>query len=694
MSETNINKNKLNTLQISPINTPEKKSNEKPISKIDPNFTIIFRSIQKEINESDINEKEKNDLMYILNTFEAGILFFHTYVDNSLPIYSIINSYFVNDILFICVVELIIFNQDVTYTKHNFTSYDTLKNTYNIRNIKLDSNVQKGGGIKASISTLLNHFNETINIDNLVNTETEKLSTPGNYELPNTLMTEIENSMASSINNNILTTDNTELNNKIYNIINNLYNKEYNKINPSLKNSKNKYLSNMNNGRKEKYYRDEFSKILYRFYDKIIASLRNKYKSNKDVQFYKEEESTAKKISPGGIEISNKILSIISRGVLDYTRPEYKKHIKKDDGFQNMYEGERKSILQIAKEGIVPSKLDDNLIADFNKCLKNDYKNKKQDINKNNAVNVLSGLYTKKPYIINNAMTVANADKKRIIDILFEQGFKPLCPISSILDAQGGLGSCRSGKLSQGYVSSPINIYILGGEADNGTSTMEMNFEIPKGVKGNYILSYYAMYDELNINDCQINAVIADSVLTILSASNTFETMLDHIERRFQKNNNSSDWSIFDRKTDLENLIKVGSRKMIGDFLQELNAIVENGGFVNNEPVYNDKILLTQNDQPSTVRSSYLLLHKETTGDINRNSAITYITPSRGYLYHNNLRLTGGQKRKTKKKIQINKHNNTKKNKKKYEKQPRFIRNKNTKKIYKITHNKSRKIKK
>lgn len=84
------------------------------------------------------------------------------------------------------------------------------------------------------------------------------------------------------------------------------------------------------------------------------------------------------------------------------------------------------------------------------------------------------------------------------------------------------------------------------------------------------------------------------------------------------------------------------------DFLQELNAIVENGGFASMVPQYNNKshILLTNGDQPSTVRAAYLLLHDETEG-INPNAAVTFITTAQGYLYRKNTLLGGGKKKKT-----------------------------------------------
>ncbi len=101
----------------------------------------------------------------------------------------------------------------------------------------------------------------------------------------------------------------------------------------------------------------------------------------------------------------------------------------------------------------------------------------------------------------------------------------------------------------------------------------------------------------------------------------------------------STNWSLLENSVELSNIIRVASRKMMGDFLQELNAIVVNGGFTTKEKVYDNNILLTNGDQPSTVRSAYLLLHKQGKGDINKKAAVSFITTSQGYLYHDDSTL-------------------------------------------------------
>lgn len=76
--------------------------------KSDKDFSIIFSSIKREINLS--NDGNKNDLVHIFNVFENSIDFFNKYVDNSLPLYSLVNSYFIEDTLFICMLDVMFTN--------------------------------------------------------------------------------------------------------------------------------------------------------------------------------------------------------------------------------------------------------------------------------------------------------------------------------------------------------------------------------------------------------------------------------------------------------------------------------------------------------------------------------------------------------------------------------------------------------
>jgi len=700
----------------------------KPITNIESNvqgkdFSKIFSSIKHEINSS--NDDNKNDLIHVFNVFEKSVEFFNKHVDNSLPLYSLVNSYFVEDTLFICMVDVMFANMKkvdkMEFTLEMFTRIYNVRNfnedvkTLNqVSNVSIKEKLKKqreekmekerteqekkmkeifgkkkgismqtgrqiqefpptaigntmrplgqvyGGAVKPTINTLLSHFGKYINIDKLVENETKILNSLTikeekqieteaaeallllsgtvkkieSYTFNSTIIDSIKDAMDKSVENEIVTEENISLNNKILEKVINIHNKKYNSVNNTLKKDVEDYIKNINDSRKRKRIESSIIKSIHNFYESVMISLNKEIKASKNVIEFVEPDSKRKMSSEGKI-IANNFLTTICRGVLNYTRPKYNiiKNVD-NDGFEDMYETERLLILNIAKTGKTPSKLDSELFSTFNTILSK--KNSGYEININNklkntiASNQLENVYKNQSlYVINNAMTTIGSNSKtRIVnELMAKDNINIMCPVSSILDAQGTMGSCTKGSSSVGYISSPIDISITGGD-------LEMNFQIPQGKKGNYILNYYAIYQGLTIDACQIDAVISKGILNILSASNTFKSILNHLELRFNKTG-STNWSLFENNVELANIIRVASRKMMGDFLQELNAIVINGGFMNKESTYDNKVLLANGDQPSTVRSAYLLVHKKTKGDINKKSAaVSFITTSQGYLYH------------------------------------------------------------
>lgn len=681
----------------------------------DKDFSIVFSSIKRDINSS--KDDNKNDLIHIFNVFENSIEFFNKHVDNSLPLYSLVNSYFVEDTLFICMLD-VMFTNMLKVDKMKFTS-EMLTRIYEVRNIeddgetlKLVSDVsikeklkkqreekmekerneqekrmkeifgkkkgismqtgrqiqdvpqipigntmrplgevyggnQVGGATKPTLNTLLSHFSESINIDKLVENESTKLmSNSDNYMLNDDILNMIKNSMDKAIEDEIITEENSQLNSNIMNKINTFYNKKINNINKTLKKNVSDYLKTVNSDlderRKQRQIQrseSDFKINVRNFYESLLSTLIKEYKSSKKVIEFVEPNSKGKKMSSEGRTIANNFLTMLCRGVLKYTRPKYKNIKDKDnDGFEKMYERERLLILDIAKTGTTPSKLDSELLSVFNTSLSKKGSGYENNINssfKNTiASDQLESVYkNKKLYVINNAMTTAGSSRNsRIVnELMAKDNINTMCPISSILDAQGSMGSCTKGSGSIGYIGSPIDITISGGDLD-------MGFEIPKGKKGNYVLNYYAIYEGLSINACQIDTVISKGILNILSASNTFKSIMNHLELQFT-DSGSTNWSLFENSTELANIIRVASRKMMGDFLQELNSIVVNGGFISKEKSYENNVLLTNGDQPSTVRSAYLLLHKKGKGAINKKAAVSFITTSQGYLYHDDSTL-------------------------------------------------------
>ena len=89
------------------------------------------------------------------------------------------------------------------------------------------------------------------------------------------------------------------------------------------------------------------------------------------------------------------------------------------------------------------------------------------------------------------------------------------------------------------------------------------------------------------------------------------------------------------------------SRKLIGDFFQELNAICTDGGFKGTatREYYNSNILLANGDQPSGVRSGFMLVHPDTTGMNRMNASVAMLLPSEGHLYKYNNSTKGGTRK-------------------------------------------------
>ena len=102
-------------------------------------FLKVFSSIKREINIS--NDDNKNDLLHIFNVIENSVDFFNKHVDNSLSLHSLVNSYFVEDSLFICMLD-VMFTNMLKVDKMEFTS-EIFTRIYNIRNLEDDNETLK-----------------------------------------------------------------------------------------------------------------------------------------------------------------------------------------------------------------------------------------------------------------------------------------------------------------------------------------------------------------------------------------------------------------------------------------------------------------------------------------------------------------------------------------------------------------------
>ena len=775
----------LKSMEPSSINlkSPAKPSRSETIELFLTQLTNIFDTIKNEIKiyqyDSDLI-KYKSKLLYIYGKLKQAILFYHNYVDAFLPIYSILNTFFIEETLFICSLDTI-FEPKYTYFRIEDTNediYNKFKYIYELHTTPRNMpHVERS--VPTSMPTIIHTKNIPTGAPTSLYTKKTVQSTPTSIPtvtraplptsaptspitlastapttLPTTVPITVPTTLPITVSNkprldyrggigkkavnnkdakgnmNKNTISNTQrggttpiqlfqtfieqhfTNNKFVedqkkkynefmrnsnsvNILNNIdteiikkYTKFFNdntqldtnklqtinqKLSKKIASEKVKcisilteYRNNYNLASSHKNPRQtrlnqikiNFENEISRFYKSVTSYLLKEIKANNIVLSYNEQTNKPTTMSPKARDVSNKILKILCRGILDYTRSQYRTLINNssNDGFEHLYKMERTLLLDIANNGTVPSKLDSSLIDKFNELIRKNYsQNFIENIGNHYASQKLQSLYDtpKTLYVINNAMTTPGSRSNvKIVDELTDKSKNKiliLCPISSVIDAQGTMGSCTKGYQSVNYISDPIDIIITKDIED------AINFEIyintiqkeNQGKKRNTILTYYAMYDQLYMSDITINAVISDGVITILSANNTYKSLLDHIELKFlETKSTNTDWRIFDTKKNLEEIVRVASKKMMGDFLQELNAILPNGGFTSPVAAYNNsRILLTNGDRPSTVRAAYLLLHKDSSG-INPNAAVTFITTSNGFLYRKKRLFQGGNKKK------------------------------------------------
>jgi hypothetical protein len=245
--------------------------------------------------------------------------------------------------------------------------------------------------------------------------------------------------------------------------------------------------------------------------------------------------------------------------------------------------------------------------------------------------------------IINNALmsTVADGSSK-YVDYLAtnfdgakntEAGmknikFQNMCPATCVLDAMGTFGSCSNGSGSAQYTSlkKPTQIFI---ETENGIFEFNMTTRHKNNV---VIVEYYVIYNGFTVTNCVIEATVSTGPVNILSANNTFEEVLKYIEQNAPRDRSEMNWTTFFSKHS-ENIVRIISRKMIGDFGQEMTAVYPDGGYASmiglaeiwgTGATDKSKIIVKANgDRPSFVREAELLLAEPV--QTNKNTVIMYL---------------------------------------------------------------------
>lgn len=256
--------------------------------------------------------------------------------------------------------------------------------------------------------------------------------------------------------------------------------------------------------------------------------------------------------------------------------------------------------------------------------------------------------------IINNALMSTIADgSSKYVDYLAtnfdglkntEAGmknikFQNMCPATCVLDAMGTFGSCSNGSGSAQYTSlkKPTQIFI---ETENRNFEFNMTTRHKNNV---VIVEYYVIYNEFTVTNCVIEATVSTGPVNILSANNTFEEVLKYIEQNAPRDRSEMNWTTF-FSIHSENIVRIISRKMIGDFGQEMTAVYPDGGYANmlglaeiwgTGATDKSKIILKANgDRPSFVREAELLLAEPV--QTNKNTVIMYLGGTDGVVVMSN----------------------------------------------------------
>ena len=314
-------------------------------------------------------------------------------------------------------------------------------------------------------------------------------------------------------------------------------------------------------------------------------------------------------------------------------------------GFVNEHELKMSDLNVALKQSCLvntPNFINNNVIV---KTLRNGMNNPNSIYRTVNIIN--NALMTKYPpdtkyvdYLVNTFKAGSNIDGFKGIK------FENMCPVTCVLDAMGSFGSCSNGHKSDKYDSLkyPTQMFI---ETQGDDKKFEFNMTTRH--KNNVVIvEYYLIYDGFTVSNCVIEATIKESAVNILSANNTFADVLNYIEQNAPTNPTElMSWETFFNNHSA-NIVRIISRKMIGDFGQELSAVYPIGGYYIDDKskqlpdtspwnwpstaiLQNSKvnfILKTNGDRPSFVREAHLLLAEP--DETNENTVIMYLGDTNG----------------------------------------------------------------
>jgi hypothetical protein len=227
--------------------------------------------------------------------------------------------------------------------------------------------------------------------------------------------------------------------------------------------------------------------------------------------------------------------------------------------------------------------------------------------------------------------TINNAATAQITKLKIDTNTEIICPTSSVVDAMGAMGSCyqlaRNDRKKEYYNMDFMMITNIEGNNDfyQGSTILSEN-------NNRLTIQYSATINDFILPYVTIPIDITTPKILSLSAGQTFKSVLQKIiliwMNSFQSTFAPSEeqlWQTLENKKIYEYLASVGSIKSVGDFFQEINSVVVNGGYSANGVVQPTQFRIGANgDQPSGVRAGFILLNA-TANSLHDNSMAGYL---------------------------------------------------------------------
>jgi len=190
----------------------------------------------------------------------------------------------------------------------------------------------------------------------------------------------------------------------------------------------------------------------------------------------------------------------------------------------------------------------------------------------------------------------------------------------------GTIGSCYGDIQNKEYHNMKFKLTDQNGVNYYQGETKLDNIQNPTKVS----VMFNAKFNDFVLPKVEIVIDITTSVVITLSSNTTFKKVIDTIigiwkTQSTTTNTKMDKWKSLERQDIFTELISNGAIKSVGDLFQEINSVVEMGGYSDNIADFNQQLRIgAMGDQPSGVRAGYLLLTAKS--GIHPNSIAGYIS--------------------------------------------------------------------